>query len=431
MISGKISRWLRRSLWAFMDQGLFAASNFLLNVLLARWLPEAGYGDFSVAFTVFLFLGVIYSSVMVEPMFVMGPGRYEGMFQGYLAALRNLHWRSISWLFSLLGVLISIFYLGSGVFISLAVFSLCAPVIFEQWLLRRACYIHAGPWVAAVGGMWYCAVMIGGVFALNYTENLSPVAGILVVGFASVLASFWIRGRLSPRGVERIAHVSAREVKNVHWRYGRWSVASNVVGWLPGNIYLLLLPLWHGSEAAGAFRAASNLGLPILQAQAVAAMLVLPSLVRSRARADYRRQVLGISALLAGGSAIYVGGVWLGGERLFGWLYDGKFSDQARQVWMFVLPAIPSAAMASLSCGVRAMEAPDKVLRAYLVSLVVCLVVGLPMTYVFGVVGVAWAITLSSTVCAVALYLQLRGLTGGRANPVDISGSPAAVGVDD
>src|SRR5262245_10492447 len=45
---------VERASWTLVDQGVVSAGNFLLNVLLARTLSEADYGEFV------LFLGAIY-----------------------------------------------------------------------------------------------------------------------------------------------------------------------------------------------------------------------------------------------------------------------------------------------------------------------------------------------------------------------------------
>ena len=53
--------WLTKGCLAVADQGVFAVSNFLLNILLARWLAPADYGAFALAYSVFLFLLLICS----------------------------------------------------------------------------------------------------------------------------------------------------------------------------------------------------------------------------------------------------------------------------------------------------------------------------------------------------------------------------------
>src|SRR5437667_12256097 len=69
--------------FAFLDQGLFAASNFFVNVLMARWLPPSQYGVFSVAFSLFLVLGTFHTAFLIEPMMVFGSSKYRVSFPDY------------------------------------------------------------------------------------------------------------------------------------------------------------------------------------------------------------------------------------------------------------------------------------------------------------------------------------------------------------
>jgi hypothetical protein len=41
-----VSYWLKKGGFAAVDQGLFSAANFLVNILLARWLEPVQYGAF-------------------------------------------------------------------------------------------------------------------------------------------------------------------------------------------------------------------------------------------------------------------------------------------------------------------------------------------------------------------------------------------------
>ncbi|MDR7400087.1 MAG: hypothetical protein QN144_12370, partial [Armatimonadota bacterium] len=69
--------WASRGLWAVADQGLFSGANFVVNVLLARWLSPAEYGAFAVALSIFYLLAGFHSAVLTEPMMVFGAGRYR------------------------------------------------------------------------------------------------------------------------------------------------------------------------------------------------------------------------------------------------------------------------------------------------------------------------------------------------------------------
>ena len=67
--------WLGRGAWAVSDQGLFAVSSALLNILLARWLTPSAYGAFAVAYSVSLFMGAFHTALLTEPMLVFGSGK--------------------------------------------------------------------------------------------------------------------------------------------------------------------------------------------------------------------------------------------------------------------------------------------------------------------------------------------------------------------
>ncbi|GIX47763.1 MAG: hypothetical protein KatS3mg131_1974 [Candidatus Tectimicrobiota bacterium] len=64
----RLVRWARKGGLAVLDQGLFSGANFLVNILLARWLPPEEYGAFAVALSVFYLLAGFHTAVLTEPM---------------------------------------------------------------------------------------------------------------------------------------------------------------------------------------------------------------------------------------------------------------------------------------------------------------------------------------------------------------------------
>src|SRR5439155_722855 len=77
-------RWVGRGSWAIADQGLFAGTNFLLNVMLARWLSPGEYGAFAVGLAAVFFVGTFHSALLTEPMLVFGPGKYADRAGAYV-----------------------------------------------------------------------------------------------------------------------------------------------------------------------------------------------------------------------------------------------------------------------------------------------------------------------------------------------------------
>ena len=90
-IKHKLIPWAMKGGLALLDQGVFAGSNFVISILLARWLSAAEYGTYAVGFAVFLFLLNFHQALLLEPMLVFGSSVYRNCLRGYVKALLLLH----------------------------------------------------------------------------------------------------------------------------------------------------------------------------------------------------------------------------------------------------------------------------------------------------------------------------------------------------
>ena len=68
--------WITKGSLAVLDQGLISGSNFLIGILLARWLLPAQYGAYGLAFEIFLLLSFFHQALLIEPQRVFGPSDY-------------------------------------------------------------------------------------------------------------------------------------------------------------------------------------------------------------------------------------------------------------------------------------------------------------------------------------------------------------------
>src|SRR5580704_17227904 len=97
----KLLRWLNRGSLAILDQGLISGSNFLVSILLARWLAPDFYGAYAVAFGILVLLTLVYSALILEPMSVYGGAVYRSSLLGYVKSLLKMH-AAVSLVFALL-----------------------------------------------------------------------------------------------------------------------------------------------------------------------------------------------------------------------------------------------------------------------------------------------------------------------------------------
>lgn len=401
-------RWAGRGLWAVVDQALFAGSNFLVGVLLARWLDPAAYGAFSAAYAVFLFLGTLHTGLWVEPMLVYGSGRFREAFGGYQKALISYHWRFGG--LALLGFLLvaaGFGVAGQGeMALSFAGLAFAAPLVLYLWLVRRGAYVILAPHLAAYGGLVYLVLYLGNSALLLQMGLLNEGTAFLAMALAALLAAEGIRLRLKD-GAE--GTVDPGEVRSLHWDYGRWAVLGGALSWVPGNIYYLVLPAFHGLEAAAQLKAVTNLLMPVLHFNSALGSLLVPGMVRARAQGGLGRFARGSLVVFLAFSLAYWALLAGMGRELMGWLYGGKYIQA--YVWLPSLGLLPVlAAVASvMSSLLRALERPGAVAFVYALLAGFAATVGVGLVWVHGLGGAVQGLLLVNALGAFAFWRVAKG----------------------
>jgi len=401
--------WLRRGMAAIADQGLFAVANFVLNVLLARWLSPRDYGGFSVAFASFLLLGTMHTALLTEPMLVFASGRRADDFRTYVRSLLRLHWKG-SLVAAAVLVLAAVSAAVSGhsqLAGCLAAFAAASPIILLTWLARRACYARLHPEYAAVGGAVYLAAMLVILTALRGFDMMSSVNAVFAMGGAGVFSLLVLLPALGLRLGEVAGQPAAISVVRDHWGYGRWALATAALGWIPSNVFLFVLPLRGGLEAAGAFRALLNLFVPMMQATSALGILALPVLVRRwKERPERFASLVGKLVAVFGLSAAAYGAIAnLFGTPLIDWLYGGRYLEFLPSVTVLSVVPILAGVAAVIGSALRAVERPELVFKAYLLPTLVAGTLGVFLAFRYQVPGasVGWVLIYAAASTSLAM----------------------------
>ena len=169
-------RWAAKGGLAILDQGLFAGANFVVNILLARWLTPEDYGAFALAYSIFLLFAAFHTAILTEPMMVFGAGRYAGKFDRYLGILLRGHFALMvpaSLVLAGVALLLGRLYSPSveHAFLGLAV---AAGFILLLWLLRKVFHVTSQPGWAVLGSATYCAGVLACTCLLQASGRLSP-----------------------------------------------------------------------------------------------------------------------------------------------------------------------------------------------------------------------------------------------------------------
>ena len=164
-----VNTWPLRGFFALLDQGLISGSNFILAILLGRWVSPQQYGAYALAFEVLLFMSIVYGALILEPMCVFGPSTYKNDFRAYLGILLRIHcglsMLVIAAVFSGAGVLHAL-KPASSLPAALVGVGVACPCLLLFWLARRGFYVNLLPQKAALGACAYSATVLAGVMVV-------------------------------------------------------------------------------------------------------------------------------------------------------------------------------------------------------------------------------------------------------------------------
>jgi O-antigen/teichoic acid export membrane protein len=255
-----------RLFWLMTDQGVFALSNFVLNVQFARWLSPHDYGLFAISFTGFLLLSVIHYGCLLEPLLVLSARVGADRRGSYLMALVQLH----------------VLLLGS-------VIALCALALICAWALGES---EAG-WLivgAGIGGSMNLALLTARRLCLSFlsTRVSALVGAIYLIGVTAtsyICILFWavswfaiweiiggwsfvcaalVFGLLVAR-LRGNQPFTLLEVLKFQARYAPFTLIGAIGTWVTAESIMIFLAKIQGLAAVAETRVVFNLASPLVQ----------------------------------------------------------------------------------------------------------------------------------------------------------------------
>ena len=410
----KLIRWATKGGFAILDQGLISGSNFLVSILLGRWLMPDQYGVYAVAFATSVLLMIVYQALILEPMAVFGGSCYRNNLRSYLRSLLWIHFRLSLAIFVALGVAAAIAYRlapHSGLPAGLAGLTLALPWIQLFWLARRSFYLELSSRQAAMGAFLYSMLVVGGLYLVNREKLLSPFSAFLLMGFGAAGTAALMLLRL--RATLRRGGLALRtaEVWSRHWNYGRWALAGSVASWIPTYAYYPLLGSFAGMTQSGEFRSLMNFTLPVEQTKAALSMLFLPYVAsrhEAEGKSSARTQCSRITLATIGGALLYWATIIPFRSTIFHFLYSGRYGEVAHLLPIVAIGSIFAAGSCGPAIALRAMESPYSVFSAFAIATSLSLLVGVPTTWAFGLTGALWGSVLADVITFITVSLLFQ-----------------------
>lgn len=430
---------------AIMDQGLFAGSNFLVNVLLARWMLPDEYGAYAVGFAWFLVAQNLYEALVTEPMAIYGAGKYSKQTKRYFGAAFLFHiWFSL---------LVAVpFFAGASLMqqssplvgISLFATALLMPALLARWLFRQPFYVISNIRPAVIGSVIYLVLVLAATVIFHLIPVTESHLTLFVMEQASSQSVFWIvdASLLNPftavaangiaGGITALimtfffvkpdfrssAEVHHREVYTTHLKYGRWSSVEHLMMWFRSNIFYLVIPIMYDLSVSGALRALSNIEMPVYLTLTAIGAVTLPAFVRTYNNDGYNalmRRVqkirIMVMALTGGMAVIFI----VGGQWIVNMLYDGRYDTYTTMPILISMAAqlVLFGLTAPLDLSLRARGLIKHNFVARLLPNLLVVTLGMFIVVEYGLLGAKIAMAVTTFVhLLVLLYLHRKVAKG-------------------
>ena len=413
-ITEKFLPWVGKGGLALLDFGLYSGSNFLLGILLARWMAPEQYGAYALVFSIFILVTFLYQALLLEPLSVFSGTTYSKNLRGYLKSNFWLHWgvsAVICVLMAATAIAAKVWWHSPASAMAFAGMTAATPFILIHALGRRSFYLKLSPGPAAFGSSFYCVLVVAGSFLVYKLGWLSAFSAFLVMGFAALVGGVIMVFQLNAKLEPATAEMQLSETWKKHWDYGKWALGTCIVGWIPTYVYIPLVSKFSGLAVAAELRALMNLGGPVLQTYAALSMLFLPFAARVQGESGRK----GTTALTRKLTALFVAGAvayWMVliplRHPLFQLLYNGKYIDASSLLPLFAAETVIWSAALGPAIVLRAMEYPRSLFFANGAASIVAIVFGIPATRYFGLHGVVWSMVLANVLYVIVAFILLE-----------------------
>jgi glycosyltransferase involved in cell wall biosynthesis/O-antigen/teichoic acid export membrane protein len=379
---------------ALFAQILISGMNFVLSLLLARWLVPSQYGAYTLAFSIFLVAGSLHNALLLEPMGVLGPALHRQSLSSYVGKLIQLHFALTAGsaiTLAIAAAAISRFPHSAELSGALWGACLAIPWVLFLWLVRQVAYLDMRSDIAAKVAIVYAAAMLFMIFTLRALGRMTPFGAFLALAVAGAVAGASLIAWIRPKFRASSTDASFATIWKQHWDYGRWVVVTALVYWVSGQAaYYLIAAAFLKMDDVGTISALQNFVAPLSQFLTALSLLLLPW--ASKQLADkgveaFHRGIRRITLLFTGvGIAYCILLVALGGQ-LIALFYHGKYAQSAALIPMLALSQGFIALSQGPVIGLRAMQRPSRIFIGYSVAAAFSILVGLALTRHWGALG--------------------------------------------
>lgn len=392
--SPKVGNAAAQGVWTIADQVVVSLSSFTATVIVGRWLGKEELGVYALGMMVFWLCAGLVNAVAWVPYTARAcrlSGETLGRYRAHTTVMVLAMSAALCVLCLAAGVA-SLAFGSSDSWLAPLCFGM-APLCFTFMMREHVRRVGIADFRSSRLlrlDLPVALLMTGLLAVLAYTQLLSPAVALLALAAAASLSLPVVWRLVSGRGVS--VSGLARDA-NANWGFGRWMLVV-ALAWLIGDVALRwLLVATHGMDAMGGFSAAFAVVMlvnPIILAMtSFARSWAARVLTVEGARGLLRHTVkLTLSAVALACLAMFLL-TWIG-DLAVGWLFGAEFADSGL-VTLLAAGICVQAVAIPVEGALTAMELGKRMTHVSLLQLAAMMVVGAPLVYTLGPMGIGWA----------------------------------------
>lgn len=387
--------------WLMADQGIFAATNFIANILFARWLAPVDYGMFAVSFAGYLLLTTFHFGAILEPILVQSAKVERDRLRSYIVTLILMHGIAIGGigLLSVCALFVTAALHETPIGLAILGSMLGGSLMVTLLTTRRLCMVFLSVRISATIGIVYMAGVVTTTYLLHRYNCVSWFSLWLVMGGWSLLCSGAIFCMLY-QSLTGNRPYTLIELWRFQWQYARYGLVAACCSWVRVDGVLLLLAHLSGLEVIAETRAVLNIANPVIQVNLALYTSWLVIFSRNHSWHQLRQTAL----VYVAASAIVVAVSFEIAHPLVNLLYSGRYTTGAWLLPMYLAVIALNGVESVFTCYMKALRYLRRGYAPQIVGAVISFGLGYVLIPSLNQAGAIYAILVSFLLGAILAF---------------------------